>query len=214
MNPEQQRLFDEHLWIAYSEARRWSSRGTRFAPEEVRQAALTALWDAVRHYDSKRVACEFGAYATRQVRWGISRYFFHGYAGSPGSAAARHAAERELQGSTPIPTDEDGERTVLDLADDLAGLRELAEEPGEDRYDARLAEIERAIASPVLLTAFERRVLKLRFQQGLKVAAIAAKLRVSEGPIKSALRSGVQKLRSYFSDRGFSTLPVEMPIDA
>lgn len=196
-------MFDDHLPGAYSEARRWSSRGSRFAPE-----------DAVLHYDPKRVTCGFGAYATRQIRWGISRYFFHGFAGSPGAAAARHAVERELQGSIPIPTAGDGQRTVLDFADDLADNHELAADPGLDRYEGRFGEIERAIASPGLLTPYERRVLRLRFQQGLKVAAIAAKLRVSETPIKSALRAGVRKLRQHFAAQGLSTLRVETPIDA
>jgi hypothetical protein len=211
LNRQQQKLFDDHVWIAEREVRVWLRRqGKKFFPrEEVRQAALTGLWKAAFLWRAELAKCEFGAFATRQVRWGINGCFFGDHAGS---AASRDAALHEMQGSMPIAKLEDKETTVMDFAADRFADQELSSNHGELRLASRLHDVREAIRRPGLLLRREARILRLRYIDGEELEVIAKRIGYSVPVVKRTLRAGVRKLRVHFGSLGFDVLPLDTPL--
>lgn len=216
LNAVQQKLFTDHLYIVERSIRIFLKSQRRFYPrDEVRSAALEGLAYAAWLWRPEKTSrMEFGAFATRQVNWTINGYFFGRNANSPGSKASRGAAAFDIPGSTPIKKAKDDSEasTVLDLAAEQVADRELTSYPGDDRLASRLCELRETIRTLKTLTSRERRVLKLRFEIGLDLESIAARIELSVPVVKRAIRSAVRKLRAHFVSLGRNVLPLDAPI--
>ena len=210
LTSERQLLFEEHRSIARSEARRFLARNRgNYDRLEVEQASLTGLWQSCFYWKPELAKFTFGAYATIGCRRGITAYYFGHVGLAPSSAASRNAAKHNFSGSEPSPSPGQPEYTVMDCAVDRVADRELSASPGEDRLASRLFELREAIRT---LTPRERRVLRLRYVEGLEREAIAAKIGLSRAVIHRTISSGVKKLRTYFAAKGLKTLPLAAPV--
>jgi RNA polymerase sigma factor (sigma-70 family) len=211
LNAAQQKLFDDHVWIAHREARCFLKRNGRFYPRlEVRSLALEGLWRCAVQFNGTGV---FGAFATQRIRWRLNGYYFGcNKRGEPNSKADRDAAVHEIQGSQPIASPREEVSTVMDLAGDQLGAREIAAEPSDDHLDHVLSEIDLAIRRRDLLDTRERKIIQLRFVEGADLRTIVAKVGVSMPVVKTTIRSGVRKLRTHFASLGYDVLPLDQAI--
>jgi hypothetical protein len=85
-------------------------------------------------------------------------------------AAIRHAVVREKSMSEELRAGEDGPYTRENWVEDRAGKRELQSDVAHDKFLTRLFELREALQLLTTLTAFEKRVLRLRFVNGPRAA--------------------------------------------
>ena len=208
LNARQQKLFEEHLWLVDRQSRIFLKRQQRFYPrDEVLQIVREGLWYAAWLY--RPPSMPFGMFASKQINWHLNGFYFGQWAHSPGSKASRQAVEYEIQGSSPIAQKPEKDiATVMDLAGDQVASREIAHHPGDDRKSHVLSQAWNLST----LDARERRVLRLRFDDGLELDLISAKIGFSIPVVKRIQRSAIRKLRAHFESLGYKVLPLDQSI--
>jgi RNA polymerase sigma factor (sigma-70 family) len=191
-------LVEENLALAKRASWRFIRRYPGVADiDEAYSAALSALWTAARRFDPS-LGVPFPPFAVPIINWAIRARIFHP------SAPARDAKLYEICGER--SAGEDGERVhVLDLADERAARLEGAAAPPLDRQDALLAQIRAAVAD---LPPRERKIIHLRFFDGLERHEVAQRLRISLPSVRRFQFRAVQRLRERFP----GALPPDAPI--
>jgi len=209
-------LLRAHRSLAYKVARRFAGRGEEL--EELQQVALMALDQAIERFDPARGAA-FSTFAVPTIAGTLKRHFRdHTWALRP----PRELQERYLAVSATIdrltaelcrtPTVEevaaDGDWSVSEVDEALrvAGARHCHEQlrtndpdaPDPGDVDPQLRRVEdRAIVDGLLgqLDARERRVVELRFFDGLSQSRIGARFGVSQVHVSRLLTTTMETLR-------------------
>jgi RNA polymerase sigma factor (sigma-70 family) len=208
LDARQQALFDSGIHLTRIAAARYRKFCPPSAIDDLRQAALVALAKAARNFRLDDNG-PFGALAWLRVR-DACRDFCIGDR-RLGNAATRHAEYRELPADEVLGFSESEPITRGEAVARLHGRMELQSDRASDNLAGRLFDARMALQTATM-TAFERRVLKLRFEEGLELDPIAAKLGVPTIRIKRTLRTGIAKLRVHLSSAGLKTLAPEAPI--
>lgn len=214
--------------LAYSLARRYAGAG--HSREDLEQVACVGLVKAVRRFDPER-GCAFSTFAVPTILGELRRFCrdtgwtAHVPRGMQERARAVRRTSDELaarSGETPtvdrlaadlgwreeevvealtasgtrwaVPLDSpleegDGRHTPLDRLGDV--------DPGFDRVEC-LAAIETALPA---LSSREQQVLRLRFEEDLRLNEIAARLGLPEGRVSRLLKSAVGTLRRHADAR-------------
>jgi RNA polymerase sigma-B factor len=216
------RLVDIHAPLAYGLASRFLHRGE--SADDLQQVALMALVKAVERFDPSR-GLQFSTFATPTVLGELKRHFrdkawvirlprrLHDRYLSV--QRARDDLAQELGRSPTIS--ELSERVgtsaeeILETleASDARGLRSLDSPPAgsDDRdlsevlgaFDDRLASVERRATLAQLLarlSARERKVVELRFYDGLTQMQIAEKLGTNQMHVSRLLARSLRRLRA------------------
>lgn len=211
LNRWQQKLFDDHLKLAHIAAGRYR----RFCPptlfDELLQDALIGLAHTAKHYDPNDPG-EFGALAWTRIRSRCISFLFSRQRFR--SAALKNAEKHERSADDPLGVNEDGEKiTRGTVALNKHGRKEVQSDIAADNLASRLFDIKAAVQSLKTLTVQERRVLSLRYQDGLGLDRIAARLKFSQVKAKRLCRSAIGKLRNHFADLGALAPSAPLPKD-
>ena len=227
---ERRRLLDTvivmHLDLAHAEASRYRNRG--IVLDDLRQVAALALTKASKGYDVT-TGHDFLSYAVPTIRGELRKHFRdHGWMIRPPRRiqelqARINVADGELSrklGRSPRPAeiaehlDEDPESVIEALASDGCFLPASLDHPaggdgvttlgdllaGEDpEHDASEA---RLMLGPVVrrLSPRDRRILDLRFYEGLTQREIAAKIGVTQMQVSRLLTRILAQLRTEVGD--------------
>jgi RNA polymerase sigma factor (sigma-70 family) len=208
LDPKRQKFFNEHLFLAKEVAGKFYRHHSNLASfDDVHQIAREGVWKAARLVRDIDTLNSANGYVAKWIWRRLNGHFFNPM------KSVKEARMNEVVGSTPAAAKESEEdRTVIDLAADQLGEREIASDPGNDRLASRRADIREAITKAPGLEARERRALRLRFILGLDHEAVAARMGLSGAFLKVVVRSGVRKLRAHFQSLGLETLPVDAPL--
>jgi len=205
LSEEQQQRYDESAHLVTYEVGRY---GRFCRPEEHDELAQHARLSLVRvcqgylHLSIER----FLPYARMSVRNACRNYCF----GRGRLATLRDADTFELSENTPVKKNDEDVLTLGQVAEnDLA----RDEGNGDLCHAARLFEIRQAVAELKNLTQRERRLLKLRFIDGLEQQQVAVKLGISVVQSKRVLRSALAKLRAHFAHLGALAPDAAIPRD-
>jgi len=217
-------LVTEHLPLANQLARRFAYRGEPH--DDLVQVASVALIHAVDRFDPDR-GVEFVTFATRTILGELKRHFRdHGWAvraprriqelylevGHAVDTLTQELGRSPTIGELAVATGST-EEDVLESLEASRGYRASSIDAA-DREDGRLAVQlgtldaaltgveERSVVSPALerLTGRERRILSLRFEDGLSQSEIAAVVGVSQMHVSRLLRRSLAVLRSGLPD--------------
>ena len=215
-------VIEMHLDLAHSEAARYRSRG--IALDDLRQVAALALTKAARGYDVT-TGHDFLSYAVPTIRGELRKHFRdHGWMIRPPRRiqelqARINTAEAELSsrlGRSPQPReiaehiDEGTEAVIEALASDGCFVPASLDHPaGEDGSttlgdllplddDPHRAAEARLMLSPALrqLGERDRRILSMRFYEGLTQREIAARIGVTQMQVSRLLTRILGQLRS------------------
>jgi RNA polymerase sigma-B factor len=219
-------VIEEHLDLAHAEAARYRSRGIPL--DDLRQVAALALTKAARGFDVE-AGHDFLSYAVPTIRGELRKYFRdHGWMIRPPRRiqelqARINVADGELSrklGRSPRPAEiaehlgEDPDSVIEALASDgcfvpasldhpagVDGVTTLGdllagEDPEHDASEARL------MLGPVVrrLSPRDRRILDLRFYEGLTQREIAVKIGVTQMQVSRLLTRILAQLRSEVGD--------------
>ena len=215
-----ERRIAEYLALSASLARRFARRGEPL--EDLEQVAALALVKAADRFDpSQNVA--FGAYATRSILGELKRHFRDkGWAVRPPRRIQELCLElnREIESQTHsrgrAPTVPELARALEATEEDVIEALEASESywlasldapsPDGDPLGARLGDgdpellaAEQRVALDPLLEALaprERRIVRLRFVDGLTQSEIAARLGLSQMHVSRLLRTSLETLRA------------------
>jgi len=223
---ERRELMDEvirmHLDLAHAEAARYRSRGVPL--DDLRQVAALALTKAARGYDVT-TGHDFLAYAVPTIRGELRKHFRdHGWMIRPPRRiqelqARINAAEAELSyqlGRSPAPAEiaahlgEDTESVIEALASDGCFVPASLDHPAGGDGSTTLGELlpfednehraseARLMLSPVLgqLAERDRRILNMRFYEGLTQREIAARIGVTQMQVSRLLTRILGQLRN------------------
>ncbi len=218
------RLVEAHLGLAHQLARRFANRGE--SHDDLVQVASVAIVKSVDRFDPSR-GVEFSTFATRTTMGELKRHFRdRGWA----IRAPRRIQELYLELGHAIGTlsQELGRSpTVAELAATTGASEEAvleALEAGQgyrtssidtpDRQDETLASRlgsddptfagidDRSVLGPALarLPERERRIIHLRFVEGMTQSEIAAEVGVSQMHVSRLLTSSLAQLRAAFAE--------------
>ena len=221
------RVIELHLDLAHSEAARYRSRG--IALDDLRQVAALALTKAARGFDVT-AGHDFLSYAVPTIRGELRKYFRdHGWMVRPPRRiqelqARINVADSELSnrlGRSPRPREiaahlQEGTEAVIEaLASDGCFVPASLDHPagtGDGMTtlgdllpydDAEHAASEaRLMLGPVVqtLSARDRRILDLRFYQGLTQREIAERIGVTQTQVSRLLTRILGQLRNQVGD--------------
>lgn len=220
------RLVEAHLGLAHQLARRFSNRGE--SHDDLVQVASMAIIKSVDRFDPER-GVEFSTFATRTAMGELKRHFRDkGWA----VRAPRRIQELYLELGHAVATlsQELGRSpTVAELAATTGATEEAVLESLEagqgyrtssidtpDRQEETLASRlgtddpnfggidDRSVLAPALakLPERERRIIHLRFVEGLTQSEIAAEIGVSQMHVSRLLSASLARLRAAFADAG------------
>lgn len=223
---QRDRLVREHLKLAKYAASRFTGRGQRF--DDLYQVACLALVKAADRYDPSR-GVQFPSYAQAVVTGELKRYFRdHGW----GMHVPRPVQEMYMlvrssreklthdMGHAPtvadiakaLSTDEESVIEAIQAADTFYLQSTDAPVAGEDSpaweigvEDTRFSQVEeRSWLVPALRTLNDRdrRILELRFFEGLSQAQIASRVGISQMHVSRLLTKALAKLRAAANDGG------------
>ncbi|MEO7350564.1 MAG: sigma-70 family RNA polymerase sigma factor [Marmoricola sp.] len=223
---ERRELMDEvirmHLDLAHAEAARYRSRGVPL--DDLRQVAALALTKATRGYDVT-TGHDFLAYAVPTIRGELRKHFRdHGWMIRPPRRiqelqARINTAEAELSyqlGRSPAPAEiaahlgEEAESVIEALASDGCFVPASLDHPAGGDGSTTLGELlpfednehraseARLMLSPVLgqLAERDRRILNMRFYEGLTQREIAARIGVTQMQVSRLLTRILGQLRN------------------
>jgi RNA polymerase sigma-B factor len=223
-------LVEDYSWLAGFCASRFGRRGE--SRDDLVQVALVGLVNAVNRFDPDR-GLSFTTFAVPTIEGELRRYFrdktWAVHVARRVKDAARKVASAvddltALLGRTPTVA-EVAEHTSLPTEDVLEALdahhlqRGLALEDGEGEeghesshlgvldagYDAAEARTVLAGLLSALPTARDRRIVRLRFVDGLSQAEIAHEVGVSQVQVSRLLRANLDRMRRAASRRGRRT---------
>ncbi len=214
---QQQELFARHEylipWVYRQLRHHWHPNDH----DELLQRARLGLVHAVQVATKKGIT-DFRAFAHYVIkqecmnRKGRARGIQQNGSGDNGRVSQQNAKVKERSLSDVLGSTEDGEYTRLNQLEDNRGKAEVQRLPGEDRLAARLFEIRQALQTLDTLTQFEKRVLKLKFIDGLRRHEIARRLDSSVTTVRWAIHGAVVKLRVHF--HGWGALDPDAPLPA
>ncbi len=217
-------LVEAHLGLAHSLARRFANRGE--PREDLVQVASVALIHAVDRFDPSR-GFEFSTFATRTVLGELKRHFRDkGWAvRAPrriqelylelGSAADALTQELGHPPTVPELSERTGatEEAVLEALEAAQSYRATsidAPDRRESTIASRLGELDAgfdtAVDHQVLVGALaelperERRILRMRFVDGLTQSQIADRIGVSQMHVSRLLTASIARLRESFTE--------------
>jgi RNA polymerase sigma-B factor len=215
-------LFDQFQPLARKLAHRYRREGQHGA-EDLEQVANLGLIKALKRFDPTR-GFAFASFAVPTILGEIKRSFrdtawaAHVPRAQKERASAIQAARQELETliSGPVVVGDIARHLGIDSEEVLEGLRALGamsstslSAPNPQTPELALGDVlgeadpsyehtddldALATALPVL-TDFQRRVLDLRYSQGLKQSEIAARLGVSQMQISRTLSGALSRLR-------------------
>jgi RNA polymerase sigma factor (sigma-70 family) len=217
LDPRQQASFDQHLHLV----RVCVARYRKFVPpsyiDDLRQSLLVTLAKAAlnadqNYHDPKTgKPLPFGPFAWRAIL-NCARNFCFGKNHRFENHALRNAERFERSADEPAFTPTGEPTTKGELAEGDLAISETQSFVASDHLASRRSEVREVIAQLKTLSAFERRVLKLRFIEGLSVTEIVVKTRWSKQSVGRALVHAIRKLREYYASKGLETLPLDAPI--
>lgn len=208
LSRHEQALFDAHEFLVKPVARQFCGRYPGLPMDEVLQAARLGLCHAVKHR-GRAVARDipFAPFARMRMKWSCAQWMFGRFAGM---SAVQNAKRHEFSASEETVTKEGEQITRGERAENKIAKREMGDEIGTLRLEARRAEMRDAIATLATLTDFERKVMRLRYVDGLERATMAKKLRCSQPTVQRATHKAVGKLRAMLVHQG--SLPPSAPL--
>lgn len=179
--------------------------------DDMRQHILIALAHWCHQYDGRMV---FGAYVWPKLV-STALEFIHGRRRF-GRAALKNAERHELPGDEPVRvTDEGEEITRGQLAEDKLAKKVVERSSvSDDRHNGVLHDIRLALEELDTLDKRERKVLRLRYLEGLGLDRIAPKLKLSHPTVKRICRSAIGKLRAHFKNIGALSPDAPLPHEA
>ena len=183
--------------------------------DDVLQAARIGLCQAVKSQAVKSQAhsriteVPFGAYARQRMKWMCSYWLFGRV---NGNTATKNATRHELSASEEITTREGEVITRLERAENKSAKRALSADVSTNALEARRAEMREAISTLATLTRFERRVLRLRYVDGLMLSEASKKLGWSTVKVKRATRAAIRKLREHLASQGALPPDASLPL--
>ena len=219
------RLIEENLALAHSLARRFANRGE--SRDDLEQVAAMALVHAVDRYDASH-GTAFAAFATRTILGELKRHFRDkGWMVRPPRRIQELCLElnRELEsltqrlGRSPtipelaaaVDATEADVLEALDAAESYWAVSLDAPTPEGDTLGARVGGsdtgydgvVQRATLDPPIaaLSPRERRILRLRFVDGLTQSEIATAVGVSQMHVSRLLRTALVALREAYGDQ-------------
>lgn len=217
LDKRQQKLFDAHAylipWVARSRRHQWHPNDF----DELLQAARLGLVKACQKANKEQLA-NFPAFAHHVMKHDClnRKNRNHGIplkgSGNNGYVSQQNARLKERSLSDVLNPGEDGPYTRANQVEGARGRSEIQASPGEDHRAARIYEIRQALESLGTLTQFEKKVLKLRFIDGLTRPEVAKRLDCSVPTVRWAIHGAVVKLRVHF--HGWGALPVDAPLPA
>ena len=157
--------------------------------------------------------CIFGAYvwpklcsAARDFLFGRRRF---------NSAALKNAERHERAADETISRTNEGEQVTRgERAQQNLAKREVNRNVSDDRHNALLHDLRQALQKLDTLTSRERKVLQLRYLDGLGLDRIAPKMKLSPVSIKRICRSAIGKLRAHFTHLGSLSPEAPLPHEA
>jgi len=220
-------LVEDYSWLASFCASRFARRGE--PRDDLVQVALVGLVNAVNRFDPDR-GLSFSTFAVPTIEGELRRYFRDKTWTVHVSRRVKDAASRvapavdsltALLGRTPTVT-EVAEHTALQTEEVLEALevhqlqRGLAFQGGEREdehesshlgtlevgYDAAEARTVLGSLLGVLPTARDRRIVHLRFVDGLSQSEIAHEIGISQVQVSRLLRANLDRMRRAASRRG------------
>jgi len=195
---KEQALYDEYVLITRFVAAK--SGCPSHKRDELEQHLRIALVGIIKHEsrDQKHRDVPLGAFVRLMLKQRAVQFLF-----GRGNLAAIRNAERFERSENEIvgKTDEGEDQTLGEIAENILTRRN----PPGDHLQSRLFDIRQAIEK---LPAFERKVLKLTYFDGLETAAAAKRLKVTGIRIKRTLRAAIQGLRAQFPGSLTSTAPL------
>ena len=225
-------LVEDYSWLASFCASRFARRGE--PRDDLRQVALVGLVNAVNRFDPDR-GLSFSTFAVPTIEGELRRYFRDKTWAVHVTRRVKDAARRVAPavddltarlGRTPTVT-EVAEHTSLETEDVLEALevhhlqRGVALEDGEGEdaressylstldvgYDAAEARTVLAGLLGALPTARDRRIVHLRFVDGLTQSEIAHEVGITQVQVSRLLRANLDRMRRAASRRGRRPAP-------
>lgn len=211
LTPSQRNLFDKHAYLIPWVTRRLRHHWHPNDHDELLQAARCGLVKACQ-VAAKKSITDFPPFAFHVMKCACLNRKNRNHDRGNGHVSQQNAKFKERSLSDVLNVGEDGAYTRLNAVEDERGRREYQSSHGAERLGARLFEVREALQNLDTLTSFERRVLKLRFVDGLTRPDIARRLDASVIAIGRAIHSAVIKMRVHF--HGWGALPAEAPLPA
>jgi RNA polymerase sigma factor (sigma-70 family) len=199
LTKRQQVYFDAHLHLASGVAKRFCYKYPGVKMEEVLQAARLGLCVAVKRHLTSGKDLPFPPYAVQQMKWSCAGILFGRAAGN---AAAKHARIHEVSADEKTCTKDGEQITRGERAENKLAKRELSATVADLNLQARRFEMRELISTLETLTSVERKILTLRYVQGVERDVVARKLKMSIPDLKRKLRNAVGKLRVHLADQG------------
>jgi RNA polymerase sigma-B factor len=220
---ERDALIERHLPLARHLARRYAAGSDR---EDLEQVACLGLMKAVDRYDPSR-GFAFASFAVPTILGEIKRYFRDlGWSVRPPrdlqelakridvvvealtAELGRSPTTEELARRCDVPEERIVEARTIDTAHFALSLDvdTSADEPGYERAESS-ADLERLLST---LTARERVVLRLRFEEDMVQRDIGALLGISQMQVSRLIRQATTKLRATAEDRTLTSGDVRL----
>jgi RNA polymerase sigma factor (sigma-70 family) len=212
LNADQRRLFDQHQdlinFVTAPYVRAYSSK-FGISRDEFRQAARIGLAAAANKFDPSR-GVPFAPFARVKMKHHCNDVLALS-GGSAGMAAVRDARVHTLAYDKPVVTRTGKLTTRGAIAEKRLGGRAAQAEIATLAELSRLVEVREAITRLETLTPVERKVLRLRFLEGLDRMATARRLRCSGTHVRRVQYRAVVKLRLHFAGKGALAPDLPMP---
>lgn len=184
------RLFCENYGLAVHLAVKYPKRFPRADLRELEQAALIGLHTAARKHKPNIPSprggfIPFGPYALRSIIWNL-----------------QGCVRRRSANVVSLDAEAGDESSAMDVFESRCAQRDERDRIPDDHQEALFFDVRHAIATLPTLTKMERRILQLRFIEGLADEVIQKRLKRSYVTVSLASSAGIRKLREHFAGRG------------
>lgn len=205
MSPQQLELFNKYSWLIFRVRKRYFPQCPDAYKDDLLQCCRIELAKSVLNVDGRY--SDPGAYLWLNVRdaargflWGRKQY---------GNAAMRDSAQLECSLEDVIGREDGEDRTRLHLIESDQADREYQHGCARRHQESLLVQIAEALKT---LPDTQRRVIELRFIEGLTREAISKKIGLSVPRVTCFQREGIRKLRVLLGNLDYRTLPETAPI--